>query len=111
MEQNAGSTGSVRAGEPLVGYVQATVSPDRTASIGYVVGADHWRRGYGRAAVSAMLAELAEFYAVTHATATIDRHNEGSRRLLLSLGFVWEVDILPDEQRLRARIDVKTTAG
>lgn len=89
----------VRAGEPLVGYVQATVFPDLTASIGYVISADHWRRGYGRAAVSAMLAELAEFYAVTHATATIDRHNESSQGLLLSLGFIWKVDIMPDEQR------------
>ena len=89
----------VRAGESLVGYVQATVSPDRTASIGYVIGADHWRRGYARAAVSALLAELAEVYAVTRATATVDRHNEGSRRLLLSLAFVWEIDIEPDEQR------------
>lgn len=94
----------VRAGEPLVGYVQATVSPDRTASIGYVIGAGHWRRGYGRAAVSAMLAELAEVYAVTRATATIDHRNEGSRRLLLTLGFAWEIDIRPDEQRFRREL-------
>lgn len=90
----------VRAGGLLVGYVQATVTSDGMASIGYVISADHWRRGYGRAAVSAMLAELAEFHAVTHATATIDHLNEGSRRLLLSLGFAWEIDVKPDEQRL-----------
>ncbi|WP_421760100.1 GNAT family N-acetyltransferase [Devosia sp.] len=89
----------VRARVPLVGYVQATIFPDYTASIGYVIGANHWRRGYGRAAVSAMLTELAEVYAVRHASATIDRQNEGSRQLLLSLGFAWELELESGEQR------------
>lgn len=77
----------------LVGYVQATISPDHSADIGYVLGAAHWRRGYGRAAVATMLDELQTGYGVTRMRATIERANEASQRLLERLGFAAGDDV------------------
>jgi ribosomal-protein-alanine N-acetyltransferase len=71
----------------LVGYVQATVASDQSADIGYVLGAAHWRRGYGGAAVATMLDELRTGYGVTRLRATVECDNEASRRLLERLGF------------------------
>ncbi len=71
----------------LVGYVQATVASDHGADIGYVLGTEHWRQGYGRAAVATMLDELRTGYGVTRVRATIERDNDASRRLLERLGF------------------------
>ena len=71
----------------LVGYVQATVASDHGADIGYVLGAEHGRQGYGRAAVATMLDELRTGYGVTRVRATIERDNDASRRLLERLGF------------------------
>jgi RimJ/RimL family protein N-acetyltransferase len=70
----------------LVGYVQATVTPDAAAEIAYVLGRPYWRRGYAFAACSAMIAELAEGYEVTRITATLDPENAASRALLEKLG-------------------------
>jgi RimJ/RimL family protein N-acetyltransferase len=82
----------------LVGYVQATMYPDGHADIGYVVGADHWRRGHAFAAVTAVLAELAMGYGVTRLRATCDPANAGSIGLLGRLGFaeVEDAEALPD---------------
>ena len=82
----------------VVGYVQATVHPDRHADIGYVIGAEHWRRGYGLAAVGAMLPELAGRYGVRRLRATCDPANAGSIALLRRLGFakVEDAEALPD---------------
>jgi len=44
-------------GEPI-GYVQATVYPDRRAAIAYELGSAWWGRGLARQAVEAMVAEL-----------------------------------------------------
>ena len=79
-----------RAGE-LVGYVQATVTPDRSAEIAYVLGRAHWRRGYAYAACTAMIGELRKSYGVTRLTATLDPANEASLALLrkLGLGLAW----------------------
>jgi [ribosomal protein S5]-alanine N-acetyltransferase len=79
------------AGE-LVGYVQATVTPDHTAEIAYVLGRAHWRKGYAYAACSAMIEELRSSYDVTRLTATLDPANTASLALLkkLGLGFAWE---------------------
>src|SRR5689334_23661391 len=45
-------------GGGLIGFVQATIREDRSASIAYVFGSAHWGRGYGSEAVNAMLGEL-----------------------------------------------------
>lgn len=78
------------AGE-LVGYVQATVTPDHSAEIAYVLGRAHWRRGYAYASCSAMIRELRGSYGVTRLTATLDPANTASLALLrkLELGLVW----------------------
>ena len=78
------------AGE-VVGYVQATVTPDRSAEIAYVLGRVHWRKGYATAACSAMIGELREAYGVTRLTATLDPANTASLALLrkLGLGLAW----------------------
>jgi RimJ/RimL family protein N-acetyltransferase len=79
------------AGE-LVGYVQATVTPDHSAEIAYVLGRAHWRKGYAYAACTAMIDELRKSYGVTRLTATLDPANTASLALLrkLGLGLVWE---------------------
>jgi ribosomal-protein-alanine N-acetyltransferase len=71
----------------VVGYVQATVFPAGTAEVAYVLGREHWRKGYGVAAVSAMLADLVETYGVTRALATLDPDNAASLALLTRMGF------------------------
>jgi [ribosomal protein S5]-alanine N-acetyltransferase len=79
------------AGE-VVGYVQATVTPDHAAEIAYVLGRAHWRKGYASAACAAMIGELRSGYGVTRLTATLDPANTASLALLrkLGLGLVWE---------------------
>jgi RimJ/RimL family protein N-acetyltransferase len=79
------------AGE-LVGYVQATVTPDHSAEIAYVLGRAHWRKGYAYAACTAMIDDLRKSYGVTRLTATLDPANTASLALLrkLGLGLVWE---------------------
>ena len=74
-----------------VGYVQATVTGIE-AEIAYMLGRQYWRRGYGFAACSAMIAELAEAYGVRRITATLDPDNLASLALLrkLELGLVSE---------------------
>ncbi len=76
----------------IVGYVQATVTPDGAAEIAYVIGRDHWRRGHAHAACRAMIAELMASYRVTRLTATLDPANAASLALVekLGLGLAWE---------------------
>jgi len=71
----------------LIGYVQATVHEDGRAAIAYELSSAHWGRGLGHCAVDAMIAELAERYAVTRLTAVLKRDNVRSRRLLERFGF------------------------
>ena len=82
----------------LVGYVQATVTPDHSAEIAYVLGRAHWRKGYAYAACTAMIEELRSSYGATRLTATLDPANTASLALLkkLGLGFVWE-DVAANE--------------
>ena len=77
----------VRGGSgAAVGYVQATVRPGGEAEIAYVLGRQHWRRGYAFAACTAVLAELAKAYGVARVTATLDPRNAASLALLKKLG-------------------------
>jgi RimJ/RimL family protein N-acetyltransferase len=71
----------------LAGYVQATVHPDRHASIAYELNSSHWGRGLARQAVEAMLGELATHHGVPRATAVLKQVNQRSLRLLQRLGF------------------------
>jgi len=71
------------AGGPYLGRVEATVYGDVWAEIAYVFGLDHRRRGYARAAVARLLAQLD----VDEVWATTTPANAASRRLLSALGF------------------------
>ena len=70
-----------------VGFVQATVDPDGSANVAYVLGRAFWGRGWATQATEAMLRELADHYAVRRAFATVDKRNLRSIRLLERLGF------------------------
>ena len=71
----------------LAGYVQATVHGGGRAAIAYELASAYWRRGLARAAVQAMIDELAECHGVGLLTAVFKRENHRSRRLLERLGF------------------------
>lgn len=70
-----------------VGYVQATVYPNRSAQIAYVLMFDDWRKGFAREAVTAMVAHLHEHYRVSQVLARVDTRNQRSIGLLEALGF------------------------
>jgi len=71
----------------LIGYVQATVGPDGSAGLAYVLASAHWGRGFARQATRALIAELAKRYRVRRVTAVLKRRNARSVRLLERLGF------------------------
>jgi [ribosomal protein S5]-alanine N-acetyltransferase len=74
-------------GGPLMGYVQATVHPDGTADIAYILGSAYWGQGIGQAAVRLMIGELSAHHGVRRLRAVFKRPNVRSRRLLERLGF------------------------
>jgi RimJ/RimL family protein N-acetyltransferase len=99
-----------RQPSPLIGYVQATVFPNRTALIAYVFNSAHWGRGFAREATEALLRELAESYGITTAGAIFKRVNHRSRRLLDRIGMsVAEGDTFPrpfaaDDEEAMAKV-------
>ena len=74
------------SGEPI-GYVQATVYPDRRAAIAYELASVWWGRGLARQAVEAMVVELVAQHGVRRLTAVLKQRNLRSMRLLERLGF------------------------
>jgi [ribosomal protein S5]-alanine N-acetyltransferase len=72
----------------LAGYVQATIGPDRCASIGYELAPAHWGRGIGTQAAALMIDELVAHYRIQGLHASLHPDNHRSMRLLLRLGFV-----------------------
>jgi RimJ/RimL family protein N-acetyltransferase len=71
----------------LAGYVQATVTGTGVAHIAYVLASRFWGKGIGRAAVQAMLHELASQYGARDFVATLKAANYRSVALLAGLGF------------------------
>ena len=71
----------------LAGYVQATITRDRTALIAYELSSRFWRQGIGGAAVRAMLSELTATYGVRTFVAELKERNYRSAALLNSAGF------------------------
>ena len=70
-----------------VGYVQATVHPDASAEVAYVLFPPWWGRGHAREAVLAMIAHLRERCGVTRFEAHIHPENRRSIALVTALGF------------------------
>ena len=74
-------------GQPLVGYVQATVASDRSAHVAYVLASKYWGHGYAHRAMHSMLEHLASAYDVDKCVAIVEVENLRSIRLLERLGF------------------------
>ena len=71
-----------------VGLVQATVHPDRTAHVGYVLFREAWSRGYAREATAALIDALSFEWGVREMWATVDVRHRRSISLLEELGFL-----------------------
>jgi len=71
----------------LIGYVQATVGPDASAWVGYVLGRAAWGQGHATRATRCMLEHLVAHDAVQRFLATVEQANERSIALLDRLGF------------------------
>ncbi|HEV7721367.1 MAG TPA: GNAT family N-acetyltransferase [Iamia sp.] len=70
-----------------LGYVQATVRADGSASVAYVFSPGAWGRGYATEAVTGLGTRLERAAGVTTLDATVDRRNHRSIALLERLGF------------------------
>ena len=71
-----------------VGYVQATITIDNNAILGYVFFPNFWGKGYAREAVNCMISYLIKTYQIIDFRADVDVENHRSIALLHNLGFV-----------------------
>lgn len=60
----------------------------RLPEVGFIIGSDHWRQGYGREALAAALDAIFRRHPIDAVTADVDPRNAASLGLLRSLGFV-----------------------
>lgn len=79
---------TVFADDRIVGFTQATVAPDGTASLGFVLTSDVWGKGIAHTACVRTIALLRARPDVARIVADTDRRNVRSQRLLARLGFV-----------------------
>jgi RimJ/RimL family protein N-acetyltransferase len=70
-----------------MGFVQATVMPDRTAWIAYLLGRSYQRQGFATEATQAVLEHIRGDHRVVRVRAMVDVDNAASVRLLERLGF------------------------
>lgn len=70
-----------------VGTLEATVYPDVTASLAYIVFPVFWRQGYAREGCGRILDLLCKDYQIHTVSAQIDTRNTASITLIESLGF------------------------
>lgn len=70
-----------------VGLLQATIFPDATAHLAYIVFPPFWKQGYAREGCQRVLDLLVEDYQVQLIAAEIDTRNVASLTLIESLGF------------------------
>lgn len=82
-----------------LGYVQATVLPDRRAWVAYVMGSAHWGRGLASEAVRAMIVHIAQAFSLQRCQALVEAANGPSIRLLQRLGFQDADEATPREHR------------
>ena len=74
-------------GRAPIGYVQATLTSNKIAWVGFVFSSTYWGLGYATQAVQAMLEHLSSAHGVTCFLATVEMENQRSIRLLERLGF------------------------
>jgi RimJ/RimL family protein N-acetyltransferase len=79
-----------RAEARYVGFVQATLLPDRSALIAYRLVRDTWGKGYAREAATAVMRHSRKQLGLDKLLAIVTPSNERSCRLLEALGFVLE---------------------
>jgi RimJ/RimL family protein N-acetyltransferase len=89
-----------------IGTLQATVTPDSHAYIGYVLGPTAWGHGFATEACAWLVAELQMRFALAEILATVDVRNLGSIRTLERLGFR-SMGTEPAELRGQATTDCK----
>lgn len=70
-----------------IGTLQATVTPDSHASIGYVVTPSMWGQGFATEACRWLLGALRDRFVLDEIRATADIRNQRSVRILERLGF------------------------
>ncbi len=85
----------------LIGYVQATVHPSKSATIAYELSSAYWGRSLARQAVQAMISELVEHYRVHNLSSVLKRENFRSMRLLERLGF----SLASTEQHVKHQVE------
>jgi diamine N-acetyltransferase len=80
---------AILAGEQTVGFVMWAVDPDDGSGWigGLVIGREHQRRGYGRAAVLALLERLRREQGCPTAALSYAADNAAARGLYASVGF------------------------
>jgi [ribosomal protein S5]-alanine N-acetyltransferase len=78
----------LRDAADYVGTLQATIRPDETALIAYVVFPSYWRAGYAREAAAELIHFLFAERQVRVVEAQIDTRNVASIKLVESFGFV-----------------------
>jgi ribosomal-protein-alanine N-acetyltransferase len=71
-----------------IGTLQATVTPDSHAYIGYTLGPLAWGRGFATEACVWLVAELTRRFMLTEILATVDVRNLASIRVLERIGFL-----------------------
>jgi diamine N-acetyltransferase len=96
---------AVSAGGAVVGFVMWAVDPgDGSAWVGgLVIGLQHQRRGYGRAAVTALLERLRREQGCPSAALSYAPDNLAARALYASLGFAETGEREDDELVARRR--------
>ena len=76
-----------RGEDRYVGTLQATVFPDATASLAYILFPVFWRQGYAKEGCGRILDLLFQDYQIHMVSAEIDTRNTASITLIESLGF------------------------
>ena len=96
---------AVTGGDEIVGFVMWAVDPDDGSGWigGLVVGLEHQGKGYGRAAVLALLERLRREQGCTSAALSYAAENAPARALYSSLGFAEHGEREDDELVARLR--------
>lgn len=71
-----------------IGYIETSTLPDDHAYLAYFMFSPAQRQGYAREACDAVIRHLVREYRIECVVAEMDTHNEASRRLVESLGFM-----------------------
>ena len=93
-----------------IGTLQATVTPDSHASIGYVLTPSAWRQGFATEACRWLLVALQKRFVLNEITATVDVRNLPSLRVLDRLNFDC-IGTEPAEIRGEATTDYRYRLG